>query len=78
MNIGSHNGDTHVVFLKVQDKPENTAGKFNQLKGHCFLKAVDSGNTIANRQNDPCFTEFNLFVVILDLIFNDLTYFFSF
>ena len=78
MNIGSHDGDTHVVFLKVQDQSENTTREFHQFKGHCFLKAIDSGNTIANRQNDPCFTELDLFVVILDLILNDLTNFFSF
>ena len=69
--------DTHIVLFQVQGQPENATGKFDKFHGHDFFKTVDPGNTIPNGQDSTGFTQFDFLVEILDLILDDLTYFFS-
>jgi len=78
MDIFAHNGATHIVFFKVQNKAKDTAGKFYKLKCHGFFQPIYTCNAISYGQNNTCFTQFNLLVIIRNLFLNNLTYFFGF
>ncbi len=78
VGILAHDGDTDIILFKVERKAENAAWKFHKLHGHDFLQAVYAGDSISNRQDDAGFTQLDLLVIILDLLFNYLAYFFSF
>jgi hypothetical protein len=77
VDVFTHDGDTHVVLFQVEHQPEDAAGKFHQFQCHGFFQAVDTGDTVTDRQNDTGFAQFDLLVVIRDLLFDNLTYFFG-
>jgi hypothetical protein len=77
VDVLAHDGDTHVVLLQVQHEPEDLAGELHQLQGHDFFKPVDPGDPVAHGQDDTGFAQLDLFLVIRDLLFDDLAYFFS-
>ncbi len=77
MDVLAHDRDTHVVFFKVENQPEDIAGKFHQFQGHHLVETVDPGDTVTDRQDHAGFAEFDLLVIIGNLLFDNLTNFFS-
>jgi hypothetical protein len=53
-------------------------GNSTSSSRHGFFEAVDAGNTVTDRQNDTGFAQFDLLVIVLDLLFDNLAYFFGF
>ena len=49
MDVFAHNGDTDIVFLKVQHQPQDTARKLDEFQGHDFLQAVCTCDTVTDR-----------------------------
>ena len=47
--------DTDVIFLKVKSHALNTTWEFNHLTSLYFVQAVNTGNTVTNRENGANF-----------------------
>jgi hypothetical protein len=60
-----------VTFFKVKDHSVHFTWELYELTRHCILKTVNAGNPVTYRKNASCFTYFNLFVVLIDLFFED-------
>ena len=45
--------------------------KLEELACHCGLKSVNAGDTVTDRNHTSGFADFNAFVVVLDLVFDD-------
>jgi hypothetical protein len=52
-------------------------GNSTSSKCHGFFQAVDAGDAVTHGQDDAGFAQFDLLVIIRDLLFDNLTYFFS-
>jgi len=76
VDIFAHDGATDIVLFKVQHQPQNTARKLDKLQSHDLLEAVNTCDTVTNRQNDAGFAQLDFFVIIRNLFFNNLTDFF--
>jgi hypothetical protein len=72
----TQNGHTHVVFLKVEDHAQETAGELQQLHGHSVFHAVHLGHAVAHGQDRPGLGNLDLLVVVLDLRLYNFTDFF--
>jgi hypothetical protein len=73
-----HDGDTDIVLFEVEHQAQDAAGELHKLHRHGFFEAVDAGDTVTDRQNDPGFAQFDLLVIVFDLLFDNLAYFFGF
>src|SRR5208282_4683619 len=60
-----------VVLLEAQHHPVHLMGKFEQLAECRVLKSVDSGDTVAARQDAAGFSHRDAALKTLDLIFED-------
>ena len=57
--------------------PEDAVGKFKEFAGHGLFHAVDAGDAVTDREHGTSLRDLDLFVVVLDLLPDDLTDLFS-
>ncbi|KAF5049840.1 hypothetical protein DSECCO2_435730 [anaerobic digester metagenome] len=70
--------DAHGVFFKVQNHAHDVTGELEEFHGHRVFAAVNAGDTVTHRQDHASLAHLDLFLVILDLAFDDLANFFCF
>ncbi len=75
MGYFTQNGNTDVVHFQVQNHSQNTTGELQKLHGHRVLDTVNTGNTVTDGQNRSGLADVQLFLIILNLLGNNLTYF---
>ena len=76
LGIAAENNGTDVVLLKVQDQTINIIAEIEQLASHCLLEAMDMGNTVTDFDNRSNIIDVKIYVVVLNLVFDDGCYFF--
>ena len=77
VNILAHNGHADVVFFKVEHQPKDVARKLDELEGHHLFQTVHACDAVTHRQHNTGFTQLDLFVIVRNLVLDNLTYFFS-
>src|SRR5690606_32518491 len=75
--VTSEQGNTDVVFFKVQSHAVNVVREFQKLAGHGRFETVNTRNSVTNGNNGTSLADFDALVVVFDLIFDDGTDFFD-
>ena len=68
---------TDVVFFEVENHPHGVAGEFEQLAGHGLVEAIDTGDTVTDRDDRTGFADFNFAPEIFDLLLDNCADFFG-
>ncbi len=76
VNVLAKDGGADVVGLEVQHHAHDVAGKLQKLPCHGVLKAMESSDSIADADDRAGLAHFDLLVIILDLLLDNLADFF--
>src|SRR5208337_1735175 len=79
VEVFAHDGHTHIVLFEVEGQSEDVSMRRRELKQfhrHALFDSVNAGNTVAYGEHPSGLAEINLFLVILDLLSDDLADFF--
>ena len=67
---------TDVVLFQVERHSHGAVGELDELTGHDVSQAIDTGDTITDRQDGTGLGDIDLLLVPLDLFFDNLAYLF--
>ena len=65
-----------MIFFQVHDHAHDTITKFYQFTSHRITQTVDKRDTVPNFDDDTHIFFFNLFLIMLNALFNQCTNFF--
>ena len=74
--IAAQDNGTYVVLLKVQDQTIYIIAEIEQLACHSLVQAMDMGDAVTDFDNRTHIIHIQIYVVVLDLVFDDRGYFF--
>ena len=77
MRLTAEQNSTDAVLFKVQDKTIYIITEIQELACHCFIKAMDMGDTVADLDNRADIIDIQINIVVFDLVFDDGCYFFK-
>src|SRR5690606_29854105 len=71
LRVGTHHGDTDVVFLEVEDQATDTVRELDQLAGHHLGEAVHASDTVADREHGADFGDLDLLPELTNFVFEN-------
>ena len=75
--IGAQNNDGNRLFFQVLCHAIGAIGELNQLTGYALVQPGDTCNAVSDQDHDTRFACLKPVLVILDLLTNELCYFFG-
>src|SRR5690606_6018190 len=69
--VGTHDGDTDVVFLEVEDQAAHAVGELDELTGHRLGQAVHAGDAVADREHGADFGDLDLLSEFPNFVLED-------
>src|SRR3990167_4620254 len=76
LRVVPHDGDTDVVFFKVQDEPHDPVPEFHEFARHRLFESINTRYSVTDGEDRPRFRNLHLLAVVLDLLPKDRTDFF--
>ena len=72
----TENNATNIVLLQVHRQTHHAVFKFQQLAGHRVVQAVNTADTVTNRDNRTHLSHINVSLIIFNLLLQNRADFF--
>jgi hypothetical protein len=72
LGVVAHQHRAHLILFEVHGQAGNAVGKLDQLAGHHLVQAVNTRDTVAQRDHGADFIDTDLGIVVCDLLSQEL------